>query len=317
MLKTLYAPFRLATGWGLSPRILGLMGISMLVLLRLTIGWHFFTEGLVKVQGGDWSAKPFFANSTGPFAHRFRAMIWDSEGTIRFDRDALLTQWVLFRERAARDFEFTDAQKNEAQACYARAAKLYDILIADSAADIEEFRLGEERLKKLDNDPRRSGVDTLAKQRDTIRRERDDLVAPIFGQIDAITNDYVDAVNDVATEDQVAKHRRNEIRMPPTSPMDTSVVDPWLPYFDLTLGLLLLAGLFTPLAGLVAAVFLGSVFLSQYPPSTGPTSSMYPLIEGIACLVLAGTGAGRFAGLDFFFHMITRKSGSPGTPTRS
>jgi len=27
----------------------------------------------------------------------------------------------------------------------------------------------------------------------------------------------------------------------------------------------------------------------------------------MACLVIAGTGAGRFAGLDYFLHLIVRK----------
>jgi uncharacterized membrane protein YphA (DoxX/SURF4 family) len=70
----------------------------------------------------------------------------------------------------------------------------------------------------------------------------------------------------------------------------------------------LLLGLFTPVAALVAAGFLGSVFLSQYPPASGPSSSYYQLIEGLACLVLASTGAGRFAGLDYFIHLFIRRS---------
>jgi len=89
--------------------------------------------------------------------------------------------------------------------------------------------------------------------------------------------------------------------------MDTSVIDSIVPYFDMLVGWCLLLGLFTPVAALAAAGFLGSVFLSQYPPLTGPTSSNYQLIECMACLVLAATGAGRFAGLDFFLHLIIRK----------
>ena len=65
-------------------------------------------------------------------------------------------------------------------------------------------------------------------------------------------------------------------------------------------------GLFTPVAALAAAGFLGSVFLSQLPPSSGPGSTYYQLIESMACLVLAGTGAGRFAGIDYFLHLIVR-----------
>jgi uncharacterized membrane protein YphA (DoxX/SURF4 family) len=85
------------------------------------------------------------------------------------------------------------------------------------------------------------------------------------------------------------------------------VIDRFVPYFDIAIGLCLLLGFFTPVAALAAAGFLGSVVLSQYPPATGPTSSNYQLIECMACLVLAATGSGRLAGLDYFLHLIVRK----------
>jgi uncharacterized membrane protein YphA (DoxX/SURF4 family) len=75
----------------------------------------------------------------------------------------------------------------------------------------------------------------------------------------------------------------------------------------MTIGICLLIGLFTPVAALAAAGFLGSVFLSQFPPSSGPGSTYYQLIECMACLVIAGTGSGRYAGLDFILHTIVRK----------
>ena len=48
--------------------------------------------------------------------------------------------------------------------------------------------------------------------------------------------------------------------------MNTGTIDRFVPYFDIAIGLCLLLGLFTPLAALAAAGFLGSVFLSQFPP---------------------------------------------------
>ncbi len=53
MRKILLFPLRLCVGWGISPRLLGLIGATMLVLLRLTIGWHFYSEGLEKYQKGN------------------------------------------------------------------------------------------------------------------------------------------------------------------------------------------------------------------------------------------------------------------------
>ncbi|MEL7335996.1 MAG: hypothetical protein AAFN70_07325, partial [Planctomycetota bacterium] len=83
-MKFLLALLRLPFGVGRHPRILGVLGVLLLVLLRVTIGWHFLSEGLDKRQAGDWDSKPFFENARGPFAEHFHAMVYDWEGDIRF-----------------------------------------------------------------------------------------------------------------------------------------------------------------------------------------------------------------------------------------
>ncbi|TWU64777.1 MULTISPECIES: TQO small subunit DoxD [Crateriforma] len=311
MLKVLYAPLRLATGWGISPRILGWIGVLMLVLLRLTIGWHFYSEGVEKVRSGSWTAEPFFTNARGPLAPMYRDMVWDSEGVYRLDRDRVMLEWARFREQIIRHYGLDDAQQALAQANYAKAVEQYDYVIELNQTDIEEFELGRDRIAALDRDPTRGGVDSLGGQRETIRRERQKLIAPVLSQIDAIAENYELAQNRIANEEQQDRHPALAMAPPPTSLMDTSRIDLILPYFDVVIGLMLMLGLLTPLAALAAAGFLGSVFLSQFPPSTGPSSTMYQLIESMACLVLAATGSGRFAGLDYFFHLITRKTAGP------
>jgi uncharacterized membrane protein YphA (DoxX/SURF4 family) len=69
-------------------------------------------------------------------------------------------------------------------------------------------------------------------------------------------------------------------------------------------GVCLLLGLFTRLASIVGALFLLGVILSQPPwlPDTIPT--MPNVIEFAGLLVLAGTGAGRWFGLDFFTYAL-------------
>ena len=83
MLKFVLSPLRLCVGWSLSPRILGLTGAVMLVLLRLTVGWHFYSEGIDKKEAGNWTATPFFANAKGPLADNFRQLVWDADGGFR------------------------------------------------------------------------------------------------------------------------------------------------------------------------------------------------------------------------------------------
>lgn len=311
MAKILLFPLRLAVGYGLSPRLLGHLAILMLVLLRLTIGYHFLSEGTDKYRTGDWTAKPFFSNASGPFAGHFRTMVWDYNGGIRLDKEQTMRTWAVYRNQIGDHFGFSDDQKVRAQANYATAVDQYDYVIGLNANDIQEYQLGLGRIQELDQDPVRSGVDSLAGQRETIRRELSKQIDATLKQLDMIWKNYETSQNQTATAEQLEQRPAYKLVKPREAMMDTSVIDSIVPYFDMTIGWLLLLGLFTPVAALAAACFLGSVFLSQYPPTTGPGSSNYQLIEGLACLVLAATGAGRFAGLDFFLHLFVRKTYSP------
>jgi uncharacterized membrane protein YphA (DoxX/SURF4 family) len=289
---------------------LGLIGATMLVLLRLTVGWHFYSEGMVKQQAGDWSAAPFFINAKGPFAGEFRKLVWDHDGALRLNRKQTMTTWASFRDQVAEHYGFSDEQLGKAKEHYANAVQQYDWVLSENAADLEEYQLGFERIARLDTDRQekvlRDGVASLGGQRDAIRREWQGKAAPALRQIDTIWSNYERQQNAVASSEQAAANPPLRLLKPRTGLIDTSVIDWLVPYFDIAVGLCLLFGLFTPAAALAAAGFLGSVVLSQYPPDTGPGSSIYQLIECMACLVLAGTGAGRLAGLDYFLHLIVR-----------
>jgi uncharacterized membrane protein YphA (DoxX/SURF4 family) len=309
--KFLLFPLRLCIGWGLSPRLLGLVGAIMLVLLRISIGWHFYSEGVDKLESGNWSAAPFFANARGPFADQYRQMVWDHDGRLRLDRDATMFTWAVFRDQAAEQYGFSEDQKRQAQENYAKAVEQYDWVLSANATDLEEFVLGRDRIDQLDRDEQekrmRDGVTSLGGQRETIRRAWKGKAAPALRQINTIWGSYEASLNGLATDEQAAAVPSLRLIPPPTALIDTSTIDRIVPYFDIAIGLCLLLGLFTPVAALAAAGFLGSVFLSQLPPAAGPGSTYYQLIECMACLVLAGTAAGRLGGLDYFLHLIIRK----------
>jgi thiosulfate dehydrogenase [quinone] large subunit len=46
----------------------------MLVILRISIGWHFLYEGIVKVTNPDWSSLGFLLDSKGLFDGIFHSM---------------------------------------------------------------------------------------------------------------------------------------------------------------------------------------------------------------------------------------------------
>lgn len=315
MLKLLLIPVRLCIGWGFSPRLLGILGATMLVLLRMTIGFHFYSEGTDKRISGKWSAKPFFANANGPFAEHYRGMVWDWDGSYRLTPQLIMIRFAQFREQAATHYGFSEAQKAEAQNNYARAVELYEWVLESNASDLEEFEKGRDWMKgvseKTSVNDIPAGVGSLGGQRGTLIRDWQSKGAAALNEIDKIWANYEVDQNRVATREQAMASGYLAMIKPRTALMDTSQIDRIVPYFDIAIGLCLLLGLFTPVAALAAAGFLGSVFLSQLPPTSGPSSNYYQLIESMACLVLAGTAAGRFAGLDYFIQLFIRRVFAP------
>lgn len=304
--RFILTPVRLATGWGRPPRTLGLVGVAMLILLRLCVGFHFYTEGLDK-RSGDFDAGKFFQTARGPFAEHFQRQIWDWDGNVRLDQERTLNYWKLYVSRLKKHFAMDEKQQRQVNEAYIRAESQLAWILASNKAEIEEFQLGKQRLETLYSDAMRDGVTSLGGQRDTIRKEWQQLIAPVFVQVDKAWTNLETEANNVASTEQIENKGIYKLGKPRDVAIDTSVINPIIPYFDLAIGICLILGLFTPVAALIAAGFLGSVFMSQYPPTSGPGSTYYHMVEAAACLVLAGTGAGRFAGIDFIFYAISSR----------
>ena len=66
--------------------------ILTLTILRITIGWHFLYEGLIKVINPEWSAASYLNNATGPFASIFTSLASNSAALGIID---ILNQWGL------------------------------------------------------------------------------------------------------------------------------------------------------------------------------------------------------------------------------
>jgi uncharacterized membrane protein YphA (DoxX/SURF4 family) len=72
----------------------------------------------------------------------------------------------------------------------------------------------------------------------------------------------------------------------------------------ITVGICLLLGFFTRLAAMVGVLFLFGVIASQPPWLYDALPTMSQVIEFAGLLVLAGTGAGRWLGPDFFTYAL-------------
>ncbi len=52
--------------------------LSMLVILRVVIGWHFLYEGITKLLNPNWSSAGYLLDSGGPFSGLFETMATSS-----------------------------------------------------------------------------------------------------------------------------------------------------------------------------------------------------------------------------------------------
>lgn len=90
-----------------------------------------------------------------------------------------------------------------------------------------------------------------------------------------------------------------EFLLPEETIYSTRYIDRIIPIFDMSLGILLIIGLLTPVASLTAAFFLASIVISQFPGYPGTQPTYFQAVEMLGCIVLAATDAGRYFGLDF------------------
>ena len=54
-----------------------------LIVLRLAVGFHFFNEGITKIQSGDFTAKYFLGDAKGPLAPYFKQLLDDPDGKVQ------------------------------------------------------------------------------------------------------------------------------------------------------------------------------------------------------------------------------------------
>lgn len=287
-----------------SPRQLGTAALVALIALRVGIGFHFFKEGTDKLQTPGWTSAGFLGNAKGRFADSYHNMVWDVDGLARLDDGETKPLWDHFRERVVRIYGFDESQTKQAEVIFKRRVKQLETHFADSDRDIEEYRLGIARRDAYRNQKDRVQVASLSGQLGSIESELKSKRSQLVGPIDQIWQGYEAELNALATEGQ--RHRGPiSLARPGRRTLDSRTIDKIIPYFDLTLGMLLMLGLFTRTAAVAAGLFLCSVVISQWPGTPGAVPVWPQLIEALALFVIAATASGRVAGVDFFVRLFT------------
>lgn len=304
---------------------LSLLAILALVALRFVIGFHFYMEGYTKVKEGNFSSTGFLAAAKGPLADKFQQLIPDFEGIQRLptmrapsddpdvkypktDPDPKLTYEKLFGkldkfvEEATALYAFNEEQAIAAKAELAEAKEKLINSLSDWRPQILEYLQGFDRIERNKKDEMRNNVSSMRKQKDEIETKWKALVKPALAEVDSVLASLESAVNKLATEEQIGTGKDKRVAkfvLDGAGPIDVKLVDKYLPIFDMSVGILLMIGLLTPIAALAAGLFLASVVLTQFPGYPGTQPTYYQAIEMIGCFVLAFADAGRYAGLDF------------------
>ena len=139
-----------------------------LLILRLTVGYHFFKEGTAKLNKG-FDASGFLSSAKGPFADQFHAMVDDFDGkqrlsvtvdesqtgigSVEFNTEPTEDLWQEFRDRADAAYRFGDTKLVEK--LQAKRGTL--------AEDIKAFReKGEnEKARELEDERSEAEIDII------------------------------------------------------------------------------------------------------------------------------------------------------------
>jgi len=278
--------------------------VIVLVALRLGVGWHFFKEGVDKLNAPNFSSTGFLSNAKGPFAGMYKGIIPDPDGVARLDEEQTRQTWLAYRDQVVSHYGFDDKQTNKADEVYKMQCLVLGNFFKVNQEGIDdylEFRLP--RKNKNDTDPNVQEVATLKGQAASIEGDLRGDRAPWLKTIDSMWDAYERDLIKIASEEQL-KAEPLALKRPGDVFFDTDLVDFVIPWFDTIIGGLLLLGLFTRLSSIAGALFLGSVVVSQWPLSPDSVSTYFQFNLMLAMLLLAALGAGRYAGLDFFISRL-------------
>jgi uncharacterized membrane protein YphA (DoxX/SURF4 family) len=320
---------------------IGLLAVVMLVALRLTIGWHFFYEGVWKIANADkFSASDFLIMSKGPFVPLFHAMVPDLDGRVRLapgpvedqkrakegwvTSPVFLAAWTETRDKFAARNNLSDEQKKALDDKFGQYETSLEEFMTDNAEDLKAHYDALDRFIAR----KYSGVNEAEHEKVRIWEEQVKLRGEAkawLSDLDAMGEEMCSAFYQVLDDDQQSRAKVPYVmtapeKLPVPLPFFKSrahFLDVTVTYALTAIGLCLLLGFCNRLACLGGGAFLISVLMTQPPWPTliphAPAVVGHALIvdknfvEMVAIFMLATLPVGRWAGLDhFLYHWIGR-----------
>ncbi len=158
-------------------------------------------------------------------------------------------------------------------------------------------------------------VESIRKQISELRLKRKKKIRAWAGEVNAIWSSLELSINDLALKSQ--RDRAPLVLHRPHDQPGSTIhwINMILPWFDLTVGVLLMLGLFPRLAAMAGGLFLASVIATQPPWVPGATSTVYQAVEMLALFVLASGITTTVPGLGWLIPGLKRRSQPAGSMT--
>ncbi len=171
----------------------------VLVALRLSIGWHFYQEGVKKMRDPDFSSSAFLRQAKGPLADVFKSYVPDPDGKARLDLEQTLKRWSDYREKLTVRFGFDAAQKERASEVLKTYSERLRYYLDENQAEIDQYLEELERLEEARDD--KSTRDVAYRWAWIEEHQRKQLAKSSgwLADIDAIRRGYQTDLNAVAT----------------------------------------------------------------------------------------------------------------------
>ncbi len=283
----------------------------MLVLLRLNIGWHFFSEGVKHYSDPNWSSEPVLRAATGPLAPMFQSYLPEHRALQKLQAkpengkpvgDAWLKEvhedWTADARRFA-DFYQLDEQQRAAvdEALERRRLELAGWKLSHQD-DLDAYHFDRSSLMEAAALPTAETIPFQKKRIDDSAARLGADARGWFAEIKQIETEFHRQLDRLLTVEQRSKGSTPREKSP------LQMVDKVMTFGILGIGVCLVLGLFTRLACLLGAAFLLSVVLTQpfWVSDAQPTFNQW--VELLALLALATTNVGKWGGLDFFIRCL-------------
>jgi uncharacterized membrane protein YphA (DoxX/SURF4 family) len=215
--------------------------------------------------------------------------------------------WAAVRDEVKAITGLTDQQRAQVDAVYATRLGELASYLASEEDGIADYQHEMWRLENWRSAPEADDVQFYRNRIATKAAETAGASNAWLGQVRDIEAAYLRDLRGILTAEQ----REQALT---TAAMDEALTDSRhdklrivnmaVTAVTIGVGLCLLLGFFTRLASLIGALFLLAVIVSQPPWLAESAPTITQCIEFAGLLVLAGTAAGRWAGLDYFTYAL-------------